>query len=113
MGLQDRKNFVGQLTGGRIDPGFRESCIEVAEGVFAKRAGKDSNPMIARVVRGGERIGHWYYRSDEWIYQPFFAMSLVMPYEGPARLAKIAQYGEGRYERDEEATEYAMRLLKR
>jgi hypothetical protein len=62
-----------------------EPCIAHAEKVFRRRAGLDTNPQIVQMVGLTGPINHWYYKSEEWIDQPFPILAhLIQPYVGPA-----------------------------
>src|ERR1035437_9921666 len=86
-------NNIGQLReNGTLGP-IEESCISRAERTFRLRSKTDTNPVIVQMTRGGNPIDHWYYRSDEWIDQPFFALGKFQPYVGPANRAQRFMYG--------------------
>ncbi len=97
---------IGQLReDGSLGP-MREACILRAERTFKLRWKTDTNPVIAQMILRGEQIPHWYYRSDQWIDQPYFAISNGMqPYVGPADKAPKFMYGAGTFVIDEESTE--------
>ena len=104
---------IGQIDlQGRMGP-ILEACILRAERTFLNRAPADTNPAIVRMVLRGVLIDHWYYRSCEWIEQPYFAAGILLqPYVGSAKLARPKSlYGAGTYITDIEATEDARFLL--
>jgi len=76
---------IQQLVGDELVD-FIESCINHAYRTYAKRADQDTNPVIARMLVDGKPVDHWYYRSDEWIDQPYdLTMVFGFPaYVGPA-----------------------------
>lgn len=82
-----------------------ELCLGVARRTFAERSETDTNPVIVQMVLQGRPIPHWYYRSDEWVDQPYYKPSeFVQPYVGPVNEAMAFLYGEGTYVVDEEMT---------
>lgn len=97
--------YTGQLQeDGTLGP-VKEACINRAERIFQLRHKTDTNPKIVQMILRGERIPHWYYRSDEWIDQPYFAMSIAMqPYVESTNKAPIWYKKEGNFMVDDEAT---------
>ncbi|PIN79524.1 hypothetical protein COV16_03755 [Candidatus Woesearchaeota archaeon CG10_big_fil_rev_8_21_14_0_10_34_8] len=89
---------IQQLVGDELVD-FIESCINHAYRTYAKRADQDTNPVIARMLVDGKPVDHWYYRSDEWIDQPYELSMIGFPaYVGPADNRKIKFiYGEGNF----------------
>ena len=105
--------FVGQLDDrGKLGP-VTEACIVRAERTYLARAVNDTNPSIVQMkLRGRELLDHWYYRSDQWVDQPYLATSIFLqPYVGSASRAMRTLYGDGTYLIDEEATQDAKFLL--
>jgi hypothetical protein len=102
-------NNIGQLKeDGSLGP-IEEACILRAEKTFKIRSKIDTNPVIVQMVLRGKPIDHWYYRSDQWIDQPYFALGNgLQPYIGPANRAQRFMYGEGKFIVDKEATEDAI-----
>jgi len=86
-----------------------ESCIERAEKTYLTRSAMDTNSLIVQMkLRGEKLLDHWYYRSDQWVDQPYFAASILLqPYVGPASRAMKVLYGDGTYVIDKQATEDA------
>ena len=97
---------IGQTTKrfrvGDLEP-LEESCVYRAEETFRARSKKDTNPAIVQMILNGKPINHWYYRSDQWIDQPFLALGKFQPYVGPANRAQRFMYGEGKYVVDQRA----------
>lgn len=102
---------VGQLKeDGSLGP-LEEACILRAGKTFRNRFKTDTNPSIVRMVVGGKPINHWYYRSDQWIDQPYFSVDPSLPlqsYVGPTNMAPRFSYKEGTYIIDNEAMEDCM-----
>ena len=94
-----------QLIRGEFVP-FQEICLSHAENTFRVRlAIGDTNPQIVQMKLRGQLIPHWYYRSKQWVDQPYFIpLIFLQPYVGPAGQANPGQYGEGTFEVDEEIT---------
>ena len=94
-----------QKEDGTLGP-LEEACIFRAEKTFKLRSKQDTNPAIVKMVLLGELINHWYYRSDHWIDQPYFAVNLGLePYVGPTNKAPKFFYGEGKFIIDQEVAE--------
>ena len=90
-----------QVVNGRLSE-IENLCLTHAIRTFKERREADTNPQIVQMVHDGDVLGHWYYRSDEWIDQPYFIKSrLIQLYTGPAELAMPLLYGEGTYVPDE------------
>lgn len=86
----------------------QESCVRAAQRTYIQRKGKDTNPQIVQMRVRGVLIEHWYYRSDDWIDQPFAApLQHLQPYRGEAQYAFPGIYGEGTYEVDQNLMRYA------
>lgn len=84
MGQIDERGQMGPLT---------EVCINRAHKTYLARASEDTNPQIVKMVLRGKPVDHWYYRSDEWIDQPYFALPILLQaYVGPANRAMRALY---------------------
>ena len=84
---------------------FRFSCITKAQDTFRQRWKTDTNPQIVQMIHLGKPIDHYYYRSNEWIDQPFAdPRKFLQPYRGPAEYANPGLYGEGKFIEDREYT---------
>jgi len=59
-----------QLIDGKFQP-VRDVCTKHAEDVFNSRRGIDTNPMIVQMIHHDKPVNHHYYRSDQWIDQPY------------------------------------------
>ncbi len=87
---------------GKLGP-IQDICVVAAQRAYLKRRNQDTNPQIVQMVLCGEVIPHWYYRSDEWIDQPYFIpQNFVQPYRGPVVSAYPWLYGEKTYVVDNE-----------
>ena len=97
-----------QLVNGELIEPPPEGCIACAERVFKQRQKDgDTNPQIVQMKSGGYSISHWYYRSDQWIEQPYLKISaFIQPYVGPSNQAQKSLYGEGSFVIDKEMTIY-------
>lgn len=74
------------------------TCIDEAVKTFKERWGRDTNPRIVQMIHQGQRIDHWYYRSNEWISQPYAWPKIFMqPYVGSANELGAVRYGEKSY----------------
>lgn len=95
-----------QLIDGEFVPA-QEICLVHAEVTFKERQKNgDTNPLIVQMIHLGQLIDHWYYRSDQWVDQPYFKPSeFLQPFVGPADQANPGQYGDGSFEVDDEMTE--------
>lgn len=104
---------VGQMQENKSIGPIIEACVERAERTFLSRGGQDTNPTIVQMIlRGKNPIDHWYYRSNEWVDQPYLAMGIALqPYVGPSDKAPRILYGEGTFMKDDEMTEWAKLLL--
>jgi len=88
---------------------FKDSCIKVATETFLARS-TDQNRRIVQMILYGNLIPHWYYRSDQWIYQPFLNISKgIIHYVGDPKNADSNLYGEGTYQLDEYNTSYLLK----
>jgi hypothetical protein len=98
MAIESMSNMnTGQLReDGTLGP-IEEVCILRAEKIFKIRSKLDTNPHIVQMVSREKPIEHWYYRSDQWIDQPYFALGIMKPYIGPANRAPRFMYGEGKF----------------
>ena len=95
---------LGQLReDGTIGP-LEEACITRAHKTFRTRCKIDTNPTIVRMLHNGKPIDHWYYRSDQWIDQPFHFPQLGMfAYVGAPTSATKVIYSKENYIVDQEA----------
>lgn len=94
---------------GSLGP-IRDICVVAAQRTYLKRKNTDKVPEIVQMILRGELIPHWYYRSGEWIDQPyFFPLAFITPYRGPIESAIPLLYGIGTYIVDSEL----MRLTER
>ena len=80
-----------------------ESCIKHAVLTFDARRSHDTNQMIVQMIVRGNKIQHWYYRSNEWVEQPYaLREQFVDPFIGPvpARDDQLAEimYSIQKYE---------------
>lgn len=96
-----------QIVNGELVSPPPEICLVAAERVFRERRKKgDTDPKIVQMKSHGELIDHWYYRSKQWIEQPYLKLSeFIQPYIGPADKAPLSFYGDGSYEVDETITQ--------
>ena len=63
------------------------------------------------MILHGKLVPHWYYRSNEWIDQPYFNPSVFLqPYIGPPEKALSILYGRNTFRVDEEATYLALQI---
>jgi hypothetical protein len=82
-----------------------ELCLTHAARVFRERRNADTGPKIVQMVLRNMIQDHWYYRSNEWVDQPYFSLDIgLQPYVGPANLAPPHIYGKGTFNIDEELT---------
>jgi hypothetical protein len=90
----------------RLGP-IRDICVVAAQRAYLERKEADTNPQIVQMVlRGKVLINHWYYRSDQWVEQPYFIPFFVLqPYRGPANYASPILYGQDTYIVDERLIE--------
>jgi len=95
---------VQQFVNGKLQ-GVIENCVTHACNTYKERKDKDTNPMVVEMVLQGKPIDHFYYRSDQWVDQPYYNPSgLMQPYVGPADQAPPLLYGKGTYLIDEATT---------
>lgn len=74
--------------------------------IYNERNALDTHPVIVQMRHLGRLIDHWYYRSDQWVDQPYFKPSeFLQPYVGPVELANPGLYGKGTYIVDKELTD--------
>ena len=107
MNRESAPNVIAgqQREDGTLGP-LEEPCIFRAEKTFKSRSKQDTNPAIVQMVLLGELISHWYYRSDQWIDQPYFSINLGMePYIGPVDQAPKIFYDKDKFIVNEAATE--------
>ena len=98
-----------QVVNGRLSD-IESICVTHAIKTFKERRGADTNPQVVQMVHNGDVLDHWYYRSEEWIDQPYFIRDrLIQPYTGPAELAMPLLYGEGTYVPDEALMKFISR----
>ena len=89
-----------------------ESCAKHAVQTFNARRDLDTNQMIVQMVVRGNKIPHWYYRSNEWVEQPYsLREQFVDPFIGPVpakenQLAEI-MYSIQEYEIAKDITDLA------
>lgn len=96
---------------GRLVP-WNEICVVAAERIFRERWELDTEQIIAQMIFKGKPIDHWYYRSKEWVEQPYFIPSkVIQPYRGPVEYAHVWLYGEGTYLVNEKVTNLLRREL--
>ncbi len=74
----------------------------------------DTNPCIVQMILYRELVPHWYYRSDQWVAQPYFIPQyFLQPYVGPSENAPANMYGKGTYVIDKDATNFAINKIKK
>ncbi len=89
--------IIGQLTSEGL-MGIKELCIHHALLTYRKRKDTDTEPHIVNMTINGQPIDHWYYRSRQWIDQPYLLGPLgVEPYVGQVDQAPLS-YREQNYE---------------
>ena len=94
-----------QLVDGKFVPA-QEICLAHAKKTFAERLNGDTNPQIVQMKLRGQPIPHWYYRSDQWVDQPYFKPSeFLQPFVGPTEQANPGLFGDDTYEIDHEMTD--------
>lgn len=97
---------------GKLGP-IKDICETAAQRTMKDRWGKDTHPSIVQMVIDNKRIPHWYYRSDQWISQPYDISSYhLLPYIGSVEKAPAEMYGVGTYAIDDRATNFAMKRIK-
>jgi hypothetical protein len=101
----------GPLIDGKMGP-VKEPCTTHAMNAFKSRSGTDTNPKIVQMVLYGQPVPHYYYRSDEFIDQPFFhETQFLEPYVGPTNEANPILYGDGTYIENETMTSLALKSM--
>ena len=86
-------------------------CLPKAIEIFYERINLDTNLTIVKMLspRDGSFLNHWYFRSDQFIGNPFKWTDIdgkdIPPYVGDAKKASIVYYGKGLFEVDEELTQ--------
>ena len=71
----------------------------------------DPNPQIVKMILHGASVPFLYYRSDQWIDQPYYAPNIFLqPFIGPANEALPNLYGEGTYAVQEGLAEFFLRF---
>ncbi len=109
MGEKFATSFTMQWVNGEFVPA-QEVCLVHAEGTFQRRCKEDTNPRVVQMILRGEKIPHFYYRSEEWVDQPYYdPRAFITPYVGPAKLATPGLYDSGTYVVDREMTEMLRR----
>lgn len=95
---------------GRLGPIKDGLCVPYAENVFIERFKKDTGQTIVQTILDGVSIPHWYYRSEQWLDQPYLicTTSVIQPYRGPVNLAYPWLYGPGTFRVDEIETQLAI-----
>lgn len=74
------------------------NCYSEAEDTFRRRWNLDTNPRIVQMVHQGIPIDHWYYRSNEWISQPYaWPEMFIQPYVGSTTDIGAIKYSERSY----------------
>ncbi len=69
-----------------------------AAATMKKRWGQYTDPSIAEITIPGKPTPLYYYRSNEWISQPFDIPSLgITSYSGPIDSAPPEMYGPGTF----------------
>jgi hypothetical protein len=97
---------------GKLGP-ITDICEVAAENYMRERWGMDTHPCIVQMRLRGELVPHWYYRSDQWVAQPYFLpQHFLQPYVGPSEGALPSLYGRGTYIIDSEATEIHIQRIK-
>ena len=95
---------------GKLGP-IRDICVIAAQRTFIKRQKVDTNPTIVQMIHQHRLVPHWYYRSEQFIDQPYFIPGqFLQPYRGPAFLANPGLYGPGTYIIDKELTKLTKRV---
>jgi len=93
---------VLQLIDGRLQP-IEKLCF--MHGVKTGNSRKeDTNRQIVEMLVNGRFFGHYYYRSDQWIDQPYrirFGILSIEPYVGPPENAPAESFGNGTYKVDD------------
>lgn len=98
---------------GKLGP-MMDICEVAAQNTMKERWGKDTDPSIVQMILRKQLVPHWYYRSNEWIAQPYYLPKyFLQPYVGPSKDAPPHLYGEGTYILDKEATKYSLKLAKK
>lgn len=94
---------VKQLIDGKL-VNYQVACITQAFRTFAERAGTDQNPNIVQMLALGIPIEHWYYRSEDWIDQPYHHPERLFAYVGSTSGNFPPQLGPGTFKIDTEST---------
>lgn len=92
------------------------SCVYVAKQAYFRRARLDTSAQIVEVLSSGHPQNHWYYRSDQWIEQPFLLLSIFMqPYVGRFEdcLFLSTIYSSDRYRVDLDLTRSFEKMLQK
>ncbi len=99
-----------QVIDGKLSD-VEEICVVHAARTFRARKSMDTNPQIVRMREGGgQPFAHWYYKSNEWIDQPYVILDrFIEPYTGPVDRANPLLYGEGTFIPDIEITNFLSR----
>jgi len=95
-----------KLIEGKLQPSI-DICVTHAKNVYRQRKDIDTNPMIVQMINMDRPIPHWYYRSDQWIDQPYYQPSTYLqPYVGPTDQAEPYLFGEGTYQLDKDLMDF-------
>jgi hypothetical protein len=93
----------------------RKDCIDTAKEFFKSRRRLDTNQQIVGMLSrlDGRHLGHWYYRSDQFVGNPSGWTDRdeawdIPPYVGPAENAPKKYYGIGTFEIEKKITEKAL-----
>lgn len=71
-----------QMVEGKFEE-IEESCVKHAYITFQRRT-QDKNRKIVQMVSRGTAMSHYYFRSDQWIEQPYaFPDQHIDAYCGP------------------------------
>lgn len=86
------------------------SCVDRAIEAYSERIEIDTNQAIVQMIDpfSDELIDHWYYRSDQFIFQPYNLPFLnINSYIGSPNKAPLETYGNGTFMLDLEITNEA------
>jgi len=108
MGLQMGDNIEQVVDGILVCPP-QEICLVHALKTFAARNRIDTQAQIVQMIVRNIARTHWYYKSAEWIEQPYLIKDLlVAPFTGPVQECHLYMlYGQGTYRPSEAATRLA------
>ena len=92
------------------------TCVDKAIEIYLLRKEIDTNPLIVQMINPttNRNIHHWYYRSDQFIFQPddFFPFYRVRRYVGDSSKAPSDMYGAGTFKPDIELIKEAKKLAR-